>query len=92
MENRKKWVEAASKLSENPSEKVLCPDCEKAFLNVVDVFLENNEPQKGIERYILCENCKKNEAILLRKTNIEYGVNQNNNIWYEFLINNRNED
>lgn len=83
--NRKEWIEAASKLAVKPSEKILCPNCHSAFLNVNDVFLNDNHPDKGIERYIICEKCEKFEAILLRKENVEYGVTQNNNIWFNLI-------
>lgn len=85
--NRIKWVNAAKKLVENPTEKILCPDCNKSFLNVNDVFLDDNQPEKGVERYLLCEICNKYEAILLKRLDINYGITQNNNIWYNYLKN-----
>ena len=91
MDNRRKWIDAASKLVVNPAEKILCPNCGKAFLNVNDVFLDDINPEKGIERYIICEKCEKYEAILLRKENIEYGITQNNNIWYDFIVKKKSE-
>lgn len=86
MENiEQKWIEAVSILITNSSEKVLCPFCKKACLNVMDIFLDDDNPQKGIERYIICENCKRQEAVLLKKSNLSYGVIQNNNIWFKYL-------
>ena len=39
MENiEQKWIEAVSILITNSSEKVLCPFCKKAYLNVMDIF------------------------------------------------------
>jgi hypothetical protein len=84
MENeRKQWIDAATKLIQNPAEKVLCPNCENAYLDVKDVFLDYENPEMGIERYLLCTNCEKQEAILLHNNNQNYGIIQNNNIWFK---------
>ncbi|MBN1518222.1 hypothetical protein JXA32_16795 [Candidatus Sumerlaeota bacterium] len=60
----KRWIDAATELAVNPSKKVLCPYCEKAFLRVIDVKLGD---EKGIERHIQCPQCKRYDALLMRQ-------------------------
>lgn len=51
---RKKWLDAAKILRENPGLQVVCPHCNHEYLEVKDVVGEKN----GMcDRYIRCANC-----------------------------------
>ena len=51
----KRWVDAASRLSEDPTAKVRCPRNGDEFLTVRDVPNPANPTQ--VERYLRCPGC-----------------------------------
>ena len=51
----REWVKAAIKLSKNPQELVLCPECKIGTLIVTEVPFGKDR----IDRYLRCDNCKK---------------------------------
>jgi predicted RNA-binding Zn-ribbon protein involved in translation (DUF1610 family) len=64
-ESRKKWLEAGKTLAVNPYASVLCPDCGKASLKVLDA-------RSGdlLERWMQCPVC-------LSKNTIRNPINKN---------------
>lgn len=61
-EKTRKWIEAANMLIENPTAKVVCPECEKGFLQVKD---EPIEIWKKLDRYLICDSCGKWNVITM---------------------------
>lgn len=49
------WIEAFRILDKTPSEKVLCPNCNKDFLNVTE--RESELDSSARERLLSCKNC-----------------------------------
>jgi len=76
---RKDWLNAAKILFELPNSKVLCPNCEDAFLDVKDIYFDELNSDLGGERYITCPKCNKYEAILIRAKTVNFGSNVDNN-------------
>ena len=54
MNTRLKWIDAGKIIKDDPTAKVLCPNCEKQFLKIRD---EISPDGQHIDRYIVCENC-----------------------------------
>lgn len=66
----REWIEAARILSEDPSAKVLCPNCEKDYLRVKDVAYP--EDPGLFDRYLTCLHCGAGEVLSrLRRSTIE---------------------
>ena len=53
-EVRKKWVQALNILSENPSSKVLCPNCSNDYLIIKTVLVEEYNKK---DMYLICPSC-----------------------------------
>ena len=49
-----KWIDAVKVLGEDPSKKVLCPNCNVGYLYIKDVIAEK---EKKCDRYFICPNC-----------------------------------
>jgi hypothetical protein len=57
-----KWIEAARRLTENPSAQVMCPTCGLAFLTMRDERVDGEH----IDRRLSCPNCGAHEWVLKR--------------------------
>jgi hypothetical protein len=65
MTQREQWLEIATILAKDPSEKLKCPRCQHYILTVRDVDVD----AKHIERWIECPECKAKEAMLMPRGN-----------------------
>lgn len=65
MENKIKgrWIEAGKIIAVNSESKVLCPVCQKSFLQVIDVRNEKNSSE--LERHMICKECGAYNALRL---------------------------
>ena len=54
---RQRWIDAGIILSKDPHKKVLCPNCQIDYLEVLDVPYDK-EPTR-FERYMHCKRCSK---------------------------------
>lgn len=61
----KRWIEAGKNIAINPNTKVLCPVCQKAYLEVKDIKNINNLSE--IERLMTCPECGASNALKLTK-------------------------
>jgi hypothetical protein len=77
-ENRYLWIDAAKNLVNDPSIKILCPNCGEDYLTVIDVPFDDRDISKGGERIISCLYCKRTEFILIRNTLSNFGKNIDN--------------
>ncbi len=60
-----KWLEAAKVLAVDPIQKVECPSCGAAYLEVVDV-----EPERVttvFERHLICRECNASNSIRMHR-------------------------
>ncbi len=53
---KKRWIDAAKLLAEDPTISVVCPECGNHKIEVVDVDSSINP--LDIERYLTCPHCK----------------------------------
>lgn len=60
------WIAAGKILSNNPEDKVICPECKKDYLKVQDV--KNDSNPNELERYIFCQSCGSKNILRLRRT------------------------
>ena len=60
-ERRRKWFEAASALTRDPTTRVLCPDCGKSFLVSIDERVDASH----VDRRISCTDCGARESIFI---------------------------
>lgn len=60
-----KWIEAGKSIATDPTIKVLCPVCQKTYLQVMDISNENNPSE--IERQMLCNKCGAFNALRLTR-------------------------
>lgn len=60
----KKWIEALKIFHEDAEAKVLCPECQAAFLKILDAEFIKGE---GFERYMYCEGCGAKNIALYRE-------------------------
>lgn len=58
-----KWIEAGKILASDATRKVECPECEKATLEIEDIYDESN-PAEIIERMIYCPLCEAKQFVL----------------------------
>ena len=61
----KRWIEAGKNIAVNPNAKVLCPVCQKAYLEVKDIKNANNPSE--IERHMICPECGAHNALKLTR-------------------------
>lgn len=54
-EIRDRWVHAGTSIALNPAAKILCPVCQKEYLEVTDIISENTP--SVISRRMLCPDC-----------------------------------
>ena len=57
-----RWIEAGKVIATNPDAKVLCPACQKEFLQVIDVRDEKNI--FVLERHMICKECGAYNSLL----------------------------
>jgi Fe-S cluster assembly scaffold protein SufB len=57
-----RWIEAGKIIATDPGAKVLCPVCQKVFLQVTDVRNEKNLSE--LERHMICEECGAYNSLL----------------------------
>ena len=60
-DTRRKWIEAAAILAENPQAQVPCPKCGWEYLEVSDVVYERDPTM--FSRYLRCRQCGATEVI-----------------------------
>jgi len=60
-----KWIKAGSILAKDPTEKVLCPVCQKKNLEVEDIRSETNPDM--VERYLFCFACGAKNVLRLNR-------------------------
>ena len=66
MAERKNWVDAAEKFRSNINAVISCPNCKNGYLEIRDVAFDENNINKGGERFIECVKCNKLEIVLYR--------------------------
>lgn len=64
MEERKFWLEAIQKFRDDINSLINCPSCKKGNLFTLDIAFDEENIDKGGERYIKCTNCNKFEIVL----------------------------
>jgi hypothetical protein len=50
-----RWIDAGKAIAVDPNAKILCPVCQKIFLQVTDVRNEKNRSE--LERHMVCKEC-----------------------------------
>lgn len=60
---KNRWIEAGKLVAVNPESKVICPVCEKAFLQMTDV--RNEKYFSELERHMVCNECGAYNALRL---------------------------
>lgn len=58
-----RWIEAGKNIAIDPNAKVLCPVCQKVFLQVTDV--RNSTNTSEVERHMVCNECGAYNALRL---------------------------
>ncbi|WP_140919020.1 hypothetical protein [Limnobaculum xujianqingii] len=58
-----RWIEAGKNIAINPSVNVLCPVCQKVFLQILDIKFDTETPQ--FERHMICNECGAYNALRL---------------------------
>lgn len=66
MEERKKWLDAVEKFRIDINTIIKCPHCSKGYLTTKDIAFDDNQIDKGGERFIECLSCGKFEIVLYR--------------------------
>ncbi|WP_338839055.1 hypothetical protein [Flavobacterium ginsenosidimutans] len=66
MDERNKWLNAVEKFRIDINTSIKCPHCDKGYLITKDVAFDDNEIDKGGERFIECPACGKFEVVLYR--------------------------
>jgi hypothetical protein len=51
----KRWIDAGKAIGVDPEAEILCPICQKTFLQVTDVRNEKNRSE--LERHMTCKEC-----------------------------------
>jgi len=58
-----RWIEAGKAIATDPDAKVLCPVCQKTFLEVMDV--RNEKKPSELERHMICKECGASNSLLI---------------------------
>jgi len=61
----KEWIDAAKTLGTDPLSSVICPECRKSCLQVMDVDCQHNAIE--FERYLTCDACKAQTVMRMKK-------------------------
>lgn len=62
---QQRWLDAAKLIGSDAQEKVLCPKCQDAYLNVFDAYAENDS--NLLERRMTCPSCGAHNAMRMRR-------------------------
>ena len=65
-EERSQWLSAVEEFRNNINAVIKCPSCREGILFCTDIAFDDTDVNKGGERIIECEKCKKFEALLYR--------------------------
>jgi hypothetical protein len=76
MKIRREWLKAAELFRDNINAEILCPNCKKSNLFVIDIPFDITDIKKGGERCLKCSNCGKTEFILYRNPPKNWMSNQ----------------
>jgi hypothetical protein len=75
MNTRYDWLNAANIFHDNIDAEILCPNCKRSNLHVIDIPFDTKYIEKGGERCLKCLNCNATEFILYRKPPKNWSAN-----------------